>query len=121
MLHLTHAIDRATGYVFVPPTSAGLPEGTVNDPSAPAAERANAYGLFASAAGQLRGPGSDVRDVQERWIDARDVWDAWEKKKWREEGEQVRKMAEEAAKLQVSENSTAGTLKPGDRVRLRGS
>lgn len=30
-----------------------------------------------------------MRDVQERWIDAREEWDAWEKKEWRREGELV--------------------------------
>lgn len=32
---------------------------------------------------------SDIRDVQERWIDAKDEWDAYEKMQWRREGEMV--------------------------------
>jgi hypothetical protein len=38
----------------------------------------------------MRDPGSDVRDVQERWIDAKDDYDAYEKLGWRREGEIVR-------------------------------
>ncbi|KAJ8699153.1 hypothetical protein PTI98_002303 [Pleurotus ostreatus] len=52
--------------------------------------RANAYGLFASAAGPIGGVRSDVRDVQERWVDAREAWDAYERRAWRREGEAVR-------------------------------
>lgn len=95
MLHLTHAIDRATGYVFVPPPASNVPPGTIDDPSAPSADRGNSYALFSSAAGQMRDPGSDVRDIQERWIDSKEDYDAYEKAQWRREGEMVR---DEAAK-----------------------
>ncbi|PFH48728.1 hypothetical protein AMATHDRAFT_64743 [Amanita thiersii Skay4041] len=103
MLHLTRAIDRATGYIFVPPPSlppdagaAGArPPGTV-DPGVPASaassQRPNDYALFSSAMSTMQGPRSDVRDVQERWIDAREVWDAHERKEWRKEGELVREL-----------------------------
>jgi hypothetical protein len=30
---------------------------------------------------------SDPRDVQERWIDARDEYDAFEREQWKKEGE----------------------------------
>lgn len=90
MLHLTRAIDRATGYIFVPPPTSQKPEGTVNDTSAPSAIRANSYALFSSAAGPLKDPGSDVRDIQERWIDSREEYDAFEKVQWRKEGETIR-------------------------------
>jgi len=115
MLNLTRAIDRATGYVFVPPAGgAQIPEGTAetetetetaataerdSDPSAAAAraasevERPNAYGLMSSAMGPRVGLRSDVRDVQERWVDAREEWDAYEKAEWRREGEAVRRAA----------------------------
>jgi hypothetical protein len=36
---------------------------------------------------------SNIQDVQERWIDAREEFDAFEKKKWREEGEAARDAA----------------------------
>lgn len=90
MLHLTRAIDRATGYVFVPPPASKAPPGTVDDTNAPSAVRANSYALFSSAAGPMRDPGSDVRDVQERWVDAKDEYDAYEKMQWRHEGQIVR-------------------------------
>lgn len=90
MLHLTRAIDRATGYVFVPPPVSKASPGTVDVTNAPSAVRPNSYALFSSAAGPMRDPGSDVRDVQERWIDAKDDYDAYEKLGWRREGEIVR-------------------------------
>jgi len=105
MLNLTRAIDRATGYVFVPPAgSAPIPEGTAataaeRDPSAaPASERPNAYGLTSSAMGPPVGLRSDVRDVQERWVDAREEWDAYEKAQWRREGEALSRAAAEVEK-----------------------
>ena len=90
MLHLTRAIDRATGYIFVPPPNSQKPEGATNDTSAPSAARANSYALFSTAAGPLKHPGSDIRDIQERWIDSREEYDAFEKVEWRKEGETIR-------------------------------
>ena len=87
MLHLMRVVDRSTGYVFVPPRDSKAPEGAVDESASPAASRPNVFGLFSSAAGQIRGSRSDVRDVQERWIDAREEWDAFEKRQWRKEGE----------------------------------
>ncbi|EJF56546.1 cytoplasmic protein [Dichomitus squalens LYAD-421 SS1] len=89
MLHLTRIIDKATGCVFVPPPTVGQPPDTIDASSKPASERPNTYALMTAAAGPIRGPRADVRDVQERWIDARDEWDAWERKQWRREGELV--------------------------------
>ncbi|KIN93523.1 hypothetical protein M404DRAFT_501925 [Pisolithus tinctorius Marx 270] len=86
MLHLARAIDRATGYIFVPPKEAPAPEGTIDSSADPASARPNAFSLFSTAAGPLPG---DVQDVQERWIDAREEYDAYEKKEWRREGEIV--------------------------------
>ncbi|KAJ6588234.1 hypothetical protein B0H19DRAFT_1013039 [Mycena capillaripes] len=90
MLHLTRAIDRATGYVFVPPADSNAPPGTVDTTDASSAARPNSYALFSSAIGPMRGPADDIRDVQERWIDAKEQWDAYEKVQWRREGEMVR-------------------------------
>ncbi|KAI6020946.1 cytoplasmic protein [Pisolithus microcarpus] len=90
MLHLSRAIDRATGYIFVPPKEAPAPEGTIDSSADPASTRPNAFALFSTAAGSLPG---DVRDVQERWIDAREAYDAYEKREWRREGEIVREQA----------------------------
>jgi hypothetical protein len=88
MLHLTRAIDRATGYVYVPPPGSGPPDAT--NVSGEPSSRPNVYSLLSTAAGPMRGPASDVRDVQERWVDAREQWDAYEKVQWRKEGESAR-------------------------------
>lgn len=90
MLHLTRAIDRATGYIFVPPKEAPAPQGTIDSSMDPTSSRPNAFALFSTAAGPIPG---DVRDVQERWIDAREAYDAHEKREWRREGEIVREQA----------------------------
>ncbi|TCD71005.1 hypothetical protein EIP91_000503 [Steccherinum ochraceum] len=90
MLNLTHTIDKATGCVFVPPATTPLPKGAINDPNAPSSQRPNAWGLMSSAMSTAKGPRSDVRDVQERWIDAKEEWDAYEKAQWRREGEMVK-------------------------------
>ena len=121
MLNLTRAIDRATGYVFVPPAGGAQipPEGTAaktetetaaraeRDPgpsaaprAASEAERPNAYGLMSSAMGARVGLRSDVRDVQERWVDAREEWDAYENAEWRREGEALGRAAAEVEKQQ---------------------
>lgn len=99
MLNLTRAIDRATGYVFVPPPVSKIPPGTVNALDAPSSSRPNTYALFSTAAGAMKGAGSDVRDVQERWMDAREQWDAFEKKQWRKEGEAARDEAARAGTI----------------------
>jgi len=89
MLHLTRAIDKATGYIFVPPSNAPAPQGTVETSDGAALARPNALSLISTAAGPMHGPRSDVRDVQERWLDAREEYDVWEKAQWRREGQLV--------------------------------
>ncbi|KAI9444018.1 hypothetical protein H4582DRAFT_2071619 [Lactarius indigo] len=97
MLNLTRAIDRATGYVFVPPSDTQVPAGAAApDPAAASSERPNVQALLSSAMGPRVGQRSDVRDVQERWVDAREEWDAYEKTQWRREGEALRRAAAEA-------------------------
>lgn len=96
MLNLTRAIDKATGCVFVPSASAKVPKDADDSSSLPASKRPNEYGLLSSAMAPLKGPRSDPRDVQERWIDARDEWDAWEKAQWRQEGMLVQQAAKNA-------------------------
>lgn len=102
MLHLTRAIDKATGYVFVPPASAPAPPGVVETSDEAASTRPNAFSLLSTAAGPMHGPRSDVRDVQERWMDAREEYDAWEKEQWRREGQLVQEQ------------------KARDKIRIRG-
>ncbi|EIN09091.1 cytoplasmic protein [Punctularia strigosozonata HHB-11173 SS5] len=120
MLNLTRAIDRATGYVFLPPPATPQPPGTTDTSHLPASQRPNLYALHTSAAGPLTGPRSDVRDVQERWIDAREEWDAWERKEWRKEGEAVRAQREAEAKKEAeaeAEAKSGGTVRSGIRER----
>lgn len=103
MLHLASVIDRATGYVFVPPSS-DLPPGAIRPADGSRATQPNEYTLLSTAAGPLTGARSDVRDVQERWIDAREDWDAFERREWRREGEITR---EQKAKMEATqENKT---------------
>ncbi|RDX41673.1 hypothetical protein OH76DRAFT_1449409 [Lentinus brumalis] len=113
MLHLTHVIDKATGCVFVPPESVGQPPDTVDASDKPSTQRPNTYALMTSAAGQIRGPRSDARDVQERWIDAREEWDAWEKVQWRKEGVQVQ---EEAARQKSKIRERNPTAPPAEKT-----
>ncbi|KAH9988176.1 hypothetical protein BJV77DRAFT_1061471 [Russula vinacea] len=102
--NLTRAIDRATGYVFVPAAgtaTAQLPEGAVHDPSAASSAQPNVHALLSSAMGpRVVGLRSDVRDVQERWVDAREEWDAHERALWRREGEALGRAAAEVEKQQ---------------------
>ncbi|KIJ99430.1 hypothetical protein K443DRAFT_679940 [Laccaria amethystina LaAM-08-1] len=35
----------------------------------------------------MKGLRNDVRYIQERWIDAKEEWDAFEQREWRKEGE----------------------------------
>jgi hypothetical protein len=80
MLHLTRDIDKATGYAFVPPAGSNRPPDTIDQSNAAAAVRPNTYALFSSAIGEMKGPASDILDVQERGIYVRDQWDAYGKK-----------------------------------------
>jgi GPN-loop GTPase len=68
MMALLQTIDRAGGYVF------GGAEGA-NDSVWQVAVR--------EGMGQI-----DIRDVQERWIDNREEWDAKERREWEEEQKQ---------------------------------
>lgn len=77
MTKLVRLTDRVCGYVF---------QGEL-------AEQDSALSLFTSAMGSL--PGEHDTDVQERWLDAREEYDAYEDQMWKEEGEFV---AEEESK-----------------------
>ena len=102
MIHLARVIDKATGCVFVPLSGSQIPPGADDDADVPPTRRPNAYGVMSSAMGPMRGPRSDVRDVQERWIDAREEYDVWEKVQWRKEGLAVQ---EAARKRQIRQRS----------------
>ncbi len=74
MMHLLQIIDRAGGYAF------GGAEGA-NDTVWQVAMREGVSTM-------------DVKDVQERWLDAKDAYDEYERKEWAEQS----KMREEAEK-----------------------
>ncbi|CAE6443015.1 unnamed protein product [Rhizoctonia solani] len=82
MLHLTRTIDRILGYVFVqaPQTDGNAPQGI-------GTLRPNQDALFTSAMGAL--PGHSIQDIQERWVESREEYDAWESREWRKEGEEA--------------------------------
>lgn len=84
MMNLLRAIDRASGYAFGPAEGA-------NDTVWQVAVR-EGMGV------------TDVRDVQERWLDSKDEYDDLE----REELEEVAKMHEEASKAAMAENAVMG-------------
>lgn len=107
MLNLTRAIDRATGYIYVPPLpKASTSSASNTDNNASASARPNEYQLFSTAAGPMK---YDIRDVQERWVDARKEWDEWEEGEWRREGEAVR--------MRKGAGSGSGEEKRGIRMR----
>ncbi|KAJ6133873.1 hypothetical protein N7523_000195 [Penicillium sp. IBT 18751x] len=81
MMNLLRAIDRASGYAFGP------------------AEGAN-DSIWQVAVREGMGV-TDVRDVQERWLDRKDEYDALE----REELEEVAKLHEEASKNAMNEGA----------------
>ncbi|KAL5639133.1 hypothetical protein ACGC1H_006599 [Rhizoctonia solani] len=84
MLHLMRTIDRVLGYVFVQ-----APQSDGGAPQAHGTYRPNQDALFTSAMGAL--PGHSIQDIQERWIDSREEYDAWESREWRMEGEEAAK------------------------------
>ena len=115
MLNLTRAIDRATGYVFVPPLEVPS-EAHAPDAAAPGSARPNAHALLSSAMGpRVVGLRSEVRDVQERWVDAREEWDAYERAQWRREGEALRRAVDEVG----TGTGTDGEVMQERDIRIR--
>ena len=115
MLHLMRVVDRATGCVFAPPANIGAPPSAVDTSGLSADRRPNIYSLFTTAIGPLSGPRSDVRDVQERWLDAKEEYDVYERAQWRREGAVV---AEATSRAQAAQ-TLAATRDGASRVRSR--
>jgi len=107
MLHLMRVVDRATGCIFAPAANTGAPPSAVDTSSLPADRRPNIYSLFTTAVGPLSGPRSDVRDVQERWLDAKEEYDAYERAQWRQEGVAVAEATSRAQAAQTPRGSTS--------------
>jgi GPN-loop GTPase len=109
MLHLMRVVDRATGCVFAPPANIGAPPDVVDTSGLPADRRPNIYSLFTTAIGPLSGPRSDVRDVQERWLGAKEEFDAHEHAQWRQEGAVVAEATLRVQAAQTMEAAREGT------------
>lgn len=90
MMHLLQVIDRAGGYAF------GGAEGA-NDTVWQVAMREGVTTM-------------DVKDVQERWLDAKDAYDEKEKKEWEEQA----KIREEAEKANSANDSVGDGLDDSD-------
>lgn len=88
MLSLLRILDKATGYIFIPPggaTPASSSTSAGANPNGSSSSTPNAASLFSSISGPVQG-GRDVGEVQERWIDHKDDFDEYEKEEWRKEG-----------------------------------
>ena len=107
MLNLMRVADRATGCVFAPAVNMGTPQSAVDTSGLPADRRPNIYSLFTTAIGPLSGPRSDVRDVQERWLDAKEEYDVYERAQWRREGAAVVEATSRAQAAQTPRDSTS--------------
>lgn len=83
MMHLLQVIDRAGGYAF------GGAEGA-NDTVWQVAMREGVTTM-------------DVKDVQERWLDAKDDYDDKERREWAEQAK-IRDEAEKAKQAQAEED-----------------
>lgn len=97
--------DRPSEWLHLHPTPNDKRSSRDNTPPPLGAPKPNTYALFSTAAGPLKGKGSDVRDVQERWVDAKEEWDAYEKVQWRKEGETLR---DEVARKEAQTKEKAG-------------
>jgi hypothetical protein len=94
MMHLLQVIDRAGGYAF------GGAEGA-NDTVWQVAMREGVTTM-------------DVKDVQERWLDAKDEYDEKERKEWEEQAK-ARDEAERAKRSQQEDDEMEGmSIPPGD-------
>jgi len=104
MIHLMRVVDRALGYVFVASTTTSSTEDSEAIPDRDLGQRLvkkspesatvpkegrtstpNTQALFSSALSSIP-DAPHVGDIQERWIDHKEVWDEWETGEWRREG-----------------------------------
>jgi GPN-loop GTPase len=92
MMHLLQVIDRASGYAF------GGAEGA-NDTVWQVAMREGTTTM-------------DVKDVQERWLDAKDAYDETEQKEWEEQAK------DQAEKVKAANESSASTFDDEDLENL---
>ncbi|TIB37601.1 hypothetical protein E3P86_02135 [Wallemia ichthyophaga] len=98
MTKLVRLTDRVCGYVF---------QGELS-------EQDSALSLFTSAMGSL--PGEHDIDVQERWLDAREDYDAFEDQLWKDEGELV---AEEQSREELKTGEKQPQQQPQQATHLK--
>lgn len=104
---LLRALDRASGYVFAGARGTDEEGRTLNDEAS----------IWAQAMSDHWAGKMEVRDVQERWIDQKDVYDAAEKKAWEEEAKLATETPSAARVERVAENaakSGAGVVRSGE-------
>ncbi len=89
MLHLTHAIDRAR--LHLRPIVLGNPCRCKSTLKASAGRSAQTNMRCSQPPrAPYRVPEATRTDVRERWVDAREEYDALESREWRKEGEAIR-------------------------------
>ncbi|RDW69512.1 putative ATP-binding 1 family member B [Coleophoma cylindrospora] len=93
MMHLLQVIDRAGGYAF------GGAEGA-NDTVWQVAMREGVTTM-------------DVKDVQERWLDAKDEFDEKDRREWEEQAKQLEAKAAEAQEEEEDDDFENMPLPPG--------
>lgn len=78
MLKLLRILDKAIGYAYIPPKSR-LSDDEDDEDGEIEPSGAGGISELAMALQGMTGI-QDVHDVQERWIDNKEVWDEWEAK-----------------------------------------
>lgn len=105
MASFVRAVDRANGWVFAGARGTDETGRTLDDEAS----------IWAQAMSDHWAGKMEVRDVQERWIDRREEYDALEKKQWEEEAKMATETPSSAAVERAAEKATAtGGVSTGD-------
>lgn len=105
MASFVRAIDRANGWVLAGARGTDETGRTLDDEAS----------VWAQAMSDHWAGKMEVRDVQERWIDRREEYDALEKKAWEEEAKLATETPSSAAVERAAEKATAtGGVSTGD-------
>lgn len=106
MASLLRAIDRASGHVFAGARVTDEQGRTLDDEAS----------IWAQAMSQQWAGRMDVRDVQERWIDRKDEFDAIERKAWEDEARMAGALPENSAATAVRTDSTGDVQMEDDEL-----
>lgn len=98
MASFIRAVDRASGYVFAGARATDEEGRTLDDEAS----------IWAQAMSDHWAGKMEVRDVQERWIDQKDLHDELEKKAWEEEAKMAGETPSAATVERTAEKATAG-------------